>query len=206
MNAPRPGVAFTDAGDGDVRGDPSRRLRVSEELGIPGAWAVGRQVHGADVTRVTAPGDAGEVDALFTTVPHLPLAVFTADCLGVSLVGRAGVGVAHAGWRGMAAGVIGRLVEAMTAAGAAPDTAYAGPVIGPCCFEVGPEVAETFPSHRSVTSSGSVSVDLLSAARDQLGAVELHTEGGCTRHDDRYLSHRRDRTLDRMAALAWLGD
>src|SRR5690606_13220838 len=76
------GVAFTSPEDGDLRGDPEARRRVSARLGIPEHWATLKQVHGATTVAVDRAGDVGEGDALVTAVPDLPLAVFTADCLG----------------------------------------------------------------------------------------------------------------------------
>jgi YfiH family protein len=204
MRSVVPGVAFTDAGDGDMRSDPDARRAVSAELGIDPNWATVRQVHGGDVVRVHAPGDAGEADALFTDVGSLPLAVFTADCLGVVVLGRNGVGVAHAGWRGAGAGVIANLIGAMVEHGLEPHTAYGGPAIGPCCFEVGPEVAGRFPADAATTSWGTASVNLEGVARRQLGAVRFVPRGQCTRCGDGYYSHRRDSTPARLAAIGYL--
>jgi copper oxidase (laccase) domain-containing protein len=111
-----PGVAFTTADEGDIRGNPAERVVVAERLGIPQQWAVADQVHGRVVVRAETPVNHGEADALFTTRTDLPLAVFTADCLGVALISEGAVGVAHSGWRGVAAGVVPALLEAMTRA------------------------------------------------------------------------------------------
>ena len=92
MITPAPGVAFTLAGDGDLRNDPAARRSVSARLAIPDAWATVRQVHDNGVVRARHPGDLGEADAIFTTEPAVPVAVFTADCLGVVILGRGGVG------------------------------------------------------------------------------------------------------------------
>src|SRR5690606_5378022 len=86
-------VGFTGAAEGDVRHDDDARRRVSERLGIAADWATVRQVHGATVHRVTVPGWAGEGDAVWTEEPGLPVAVFTADCLGVAVVADGAVGV-----------------------------------------------------------------------------------------------------------------
>jgi YfiH family protein len=162
-------------------------------------------VHGAELVRVDEPGDAGEADALWTTVPRLPLAIFTADCLGVVLVSDDAVGVAHAGWRGAEAGVVTVLRETMTATGHEPRFAAVGPGIGVCCFEVGPEVKQRFPTDGSMTSWGTPSVDLAGVVRRQLDGLETWFADGCTRHEDRFFSHRRDGTMQRMVTLGWLG-
>jgi copper oxidase (laccase) domain-containing protein len=77
-------------------------------------------------------------------------------------------------------------------------------VIGPCCFEVGTEVAERFPAQQATTTWGTGSVDLRAAAAEQLDGIALLASPACTRHDAGYHSHRRDATTERMAAIAWL--
>ena len=204
MISPTAGVAFTAAEDGDVRSDRVARRRVSDELGIPSRWATARQIHGGLAVEATDRGDLGEADAIFTSVPGLPVAVFTADCLGVVVRGLGGVGVAHAGWRGIAAGVISTLRHAMDSAGLRPTHAYLGPAIGPCCFEVGQDVSERFPGEVTNTSWGTVSVDLTAAALRQLTGLRVWESGRCTMHEPDLLSHRADATPARMASIGWL--
>ncbi len=199
------GVAFTERSEGDVRSDGPARDAVSESLGISPAWAVARQVHGSEVERVSSPGDAGEMDALWTTETRLPLAVFTADCLGVVLLSPHAVGVAHAGWRGAAARVVEDLRRAMTDAGHAPERAAIGPGIGPCCFEVGAEVAEQFEDrHLRLTTWSTPSIDLGSVVSCQLHGLETWASEACTLHEDGWFSHREDATTKRMAAIGWV--
>lgn len=197
------GVAFTEAADGDQKGD-SARVSVSDELGIPSQWATVTQVHGDRVLRVDRPGVAGKADGLWTDRPELPVAVLTADCFGVVLVAPGAVGVAHAGWRGVRSSVPSLLHDEMSAAGHAPDRAYVGPGIGACCFEVGPEVAEEFPGGLRETTWGTESVDLVSVIDRQLDRTEVFHLGGCTMHESLWFSHRRDATRQRMAAIGWL--
>jgi YfiH family protein len=198
-----PGAAFSLADDGDLRTDLAARRGLSATLGVPSEWAETEQVHGDLVLGVGGAGHHGQADAMVTTTPAVPLAVFTADCLGVVVSGEGGVGIAHAGWRGMAAGVIDRLLEAMDGAGIAPQRAWLGPTIGPCCFEVGDEVAELFPEFGATTTWGTTSVDLVAAARQQLAGIEVWSADLCTRHHDATFSHRRTGGPERMAALAW---
>ncbi|HSM01911.1 MAG TPA: polyphenol oxidase family protein [Acidimicrobiia bacterium] len=198
------GVAFGDASDGDARQDPGARSRISASLGISDRWAWLRQVHGAGVAAVTGPGDGGEADAAFTVVPGLPIAVSTADCLPVMLEGDGAVGVAHAGWRGAAAGVVRAVRRAMENAGVPPSRAAIGPGIGPCCFEVGSEVADRFPGHASETGWGTLSVDLPAAVAADLEGLRIWMSRDCTRGDDRFHSYRRDGTSARQVAIAWL--
>ncbi|MGH8875413.1 MAG: polyphenol oxidase family protein [Acidimicrobiia bacterium] len=208
MIRPFPGAAFTAAPDGDLRGDQLARARVSELLGVPSRWATVEQVHGGKVVEATGPVSHGPADALFTTRPGLPLAVFSADCVTVVLTTEGeeppqAVGVAHAGWRGLAAGVIGNLRRGMLEAGAPPVRAAVSPSIGPCCFEVGPEVAALFPGPVRSTSWGAASVDLWALALRQLEGLEVWESGMCSHHQPGWFSHRRDATIARSAAIAW---
>lgn len=205
IRPPGRGVAFSDRSQGDLRADSAARADFSRGLGISEDWAVVRQVHGNDVRRVWAPGDAGDADAMWTTKTDLPLAIFTADCYGVVLEAPDAVGVAHAGWRGAASGVVDRLRTEMTRAGHSPKTASVGPGIGPCCFEVGPEVAEKFDSrHVAETTWGTTSIDLPLVVAAQLDGLEPWFSDACTFHEERWLSHRVDATTERMAAIGWL--
>jgi polyphenol oxidase len=122
--------------------------------------------------------------------------VLVADCLPVALAGADRVGVVHAGWRGLAAGVLEAGVEATGAVAAA-----IGPGIGPCCYEVGDEV-------RAVFDTQGPTLDLKAVARARLeaaGVQEIHDCGLCTACDpERFFSHRRDRGVTgRQAGLAW---
>lgn len=196
-------VVFSDAGDGDLRSDAGARVRLSQRAGITGEWATVSQVHGSRVVRVFTPGQAGEADALWTTEPGLPLAIFTADCLAVVLQAPGAVGIAHVGWRGAAGGVFSGLKAAMSEAGFDPERAFVGPGIGPCCFEVGSEVAERFPSNLARTSWGSPSVDLSGAVRDSLADLDVWSADVCTKHDVGWFSHRSDATPSRQAGITW---
>lgn len=198
------GVAFTDFSDGDTRSDIAARRRVSTNLGISESWSTVTQVHGADVIHVNRPGNAGEADALWTTEPGMPIAVFTADCFGVAVTATDAIGVAHAGWRGVRKGTVGALRQAMLDAGHEPRHGFVGPGIARCCFEVGPEVSEQFATHRSETSWGTTSVDLIASISEQLSGMTVWSARSCTRHDDRWFSHRRDQTSSRMASIGWL--
>lgn len=197
------GVAFSERADGDMRADDRARTAFSNALGIVDTWAVVHQVHGSDVVLADQPGNAGEADAIWTTTAGLPLAVFTADCFGVVLGGEGAVGVAHAGWRGARSGVVANLRSRMVDAGHPPVRAAIGPGIGPCCFEVGSEVASLFQGHLTETTWGSTSVDLPAVLRLQLEGLDLWAADACTMDDDRWFSHRREKTPQRMATVGW---
>lgn len=169
-----------------------------------------RQVHGArvvDARSLAARGEAGavEADASLTDVPGLLLRVRTADCLPVYLVDPEGpvVALAHAGWRGLVAGVIEETVARMRAGGSAPTRLLAaiGPSIGPCCYEVGEEVAEKLGigARPRPGGRGRPHVDLFEAAGARLLAAGLLEERigprpACTAcAADRLHSYRREK-------------
>ena len=197
-------AAFSESADGDMRHDQSARDTLSHALGVSPEWATVKQVHGKDVTRVETAGDHGEFDGVWTTAPQLPIAILTADCFGVVVEADGAVGVAHAGWRGAAAGVIARLVDEMTNEGYPPRAAAVGPGIGPCCFEVGGEVADRFPGHVTRTSWGNTSVDLPQSIVMQLGELRPWMASQCTYHGEGWFSYRADHTDKRLATVAWV--
>lgn len=203
MIRPGPGVAFTWTGDGDQRRDSAARSAVISSSDVPEAWATVHQVHGSEVVAVDEPGPAGDADALVVTEPGLACVVFTADCLGIVLRSEGATGVVHAGWRGLAAGVIERTQSVMEGLAGPPTRAYVGPGIGPCCFEVGPEVAERFAGHTSMTTWGTVSVDLASASEARLQGLPVWRDRRCTMCGGG-LSHRRTGEPARMAAIGWV--
>ena len=189
------------------------RRRLTAALGLaPENVLMGHQVHGADLLRHDRPQEPkvyaeviaspDDVDAHATDQPGLAPLVVTADCLPVALAGPRGVAMAHAGWRGLAAGVLGRAAEAVDAQAAA-----VGPGIGPCCYEVGDEVLDAFEGLDGVAEGRML--DLAAAARvllERAGVADIGTAGICTScNPDLFFSHRRDgETTGRQAGLAWL--
>jgi hypothetical protein len=179
---------------------------------LPGDPVWLRQVHGTRVvdadTRPTLP----EADAAVARKAGIVCAVRMADCLPVLLSDTEGsvVAAAHAGWRGLAAGVI----EAVLGAMQTPPVrlrAWLGPAIGPQAYEVGEDVHRAFAGYESAfrrTRPGHWLLDLYAVARQRLaraGVAEVHGGGYCTYTDSaRFFSYRRDRAAQRMAALIWL--
>jgi YfiH family protein len=153
-----------------------------------------------------------EGDALVTTVPGRALAVLVADCAPVAITAPGVVAVAHAGWRGLVGGVLEATVAAVrarTAGGEASPHALLGPCIGPCCFEVGEEVADQFDDAHVVRRAGAPRpfVDMRAAVAARLAAVGVSCEidERCTSCDASLFSHRRDRgTTGRQAVVAWI--
>jgi polyphenol oxidase len=189
-----------------------RRLRAC----LPGEPRWLKQVHGTRVVDAAAVADRVEADASIAPEAHTVCAVLVADCLPVLFTDRAGsvVAVAHAGWRGLAGGVIQRTVERLREHSAHALIAYIGPGIGRDAFEVGEDVylaftrrddaaAAAFVSHRP----GNWLADLPMLARRALasaGVAEVHGGSLCTCSDPgRFFSYRRDGTTGRMAALIW---
>ncbi len=197
-------AAFETLAVDDARHDPAARRAVATELGIGSDWAYLHQVHGATVIEATAPGLLGDADGIVTTSRGLPLVVATADCLPIVIEGEGSIGVAHAGWRGLAMGIIPAVLSAMADLGDRPLRAAIGPGIGPCCYEVGPEVAERFPGFVSTTSWGTTSIDLAAAAADQLAGLDVWTSGRCTRTDPELRSYRGGDLVHRQVAVGWL--
>ena len=198
------GAAFGDVGDGNGRDDLERRRAISDELEIPHAWSFVRQVHGGTVISVTRPGLAGSADGLITDQPELPLTIATADCMPIIVEGDRSVAILHAGWRGVASGVINAGIEAMRVLGDTPRRAAIGPSIGPCCYEVGEEVTAAIGDQTSRTTSGTPSVDLWSAAVAQLSGIDVWRSDVCTFTEPGLWSYRRDATEERQVSVAWL--
>jgi purine-nucleoside/S-methyl-5'-thioadenosine phosphorylase / adenosine deaminase len=163
------------------------------------------QVHG---TRVVTAGDGRpEADGIVTDVTGVAALVITADCLPVALSVPGAVAMLHAGWRGLAGGVLEQGVAALRELGATGSvTAAIGPGAGGCCYEVGDEVRDAFADVPEAIDGRNV--DLKTVARARLhaaGAVEVHDAGICTICDERFFSHRRDRGITgRQGGLAWL--
>lgn len=204
----------THVGD-DAAAVAANRRRLRETLDLPAEPAWLEQVHGTAVA--VLPGDIpGKADAAVTFTPGGVCAVLVADCLPVVLASRAGdrVGVAHAGWRGLAAGVVEATVAALDCEPGSL-VAWLGPSIGPGAFEVGGEVRDAFlerdPGAGSAFSAGRAGrylADLPALARRRLAALgvgDVRGGGLCTHADPaRFYSYRRDGVTGRMAALAWL--
>jgi YfiH family protein len=198
------GAAFGTAEDGDGRSDPVIRLPIATALGISADWATVKQVHGAELLEANSGGLLGQADALFTTKPDLPLCVATADCVPIVLEAADSVALVHAGWRGLAAGVIAHTVASMLERDDRPLRAAIGPAIGPCCYEVGDDVVEQLGDFRAETTWGTPSIDLRAAAAAQLGRVDLWVSDRCTKTDSAFHSFREDGTQERQIAVAWL--
>ncbi len=197
----------------------ANRARVREMLALPAEPAWLAQVHGTIVSDLDADLPALEADAAVTSRRGRVCTIMVADCLPVLFASRDGerVAAAHAGWRGLAAGVLEATVRAIGVPGAQL-SAWLGPAISRAHFEVGDEVRETFVSDDAGASSAFVrnergrwQADLVALARRRLAGLGLADVSGgewCTFADrERFFSHRRDAQKmghsGRMAALIW---
>lgn len=191
------------------------RALLATRLGAPPVFL--QQVHGTAVETLPSPHAVPQADACLTTAPALACTIMVADCLPVLFCdaqGRA-VAAAHAGWRGLAAGVLEHTVAALRQALAepAPVLAWLGPCIGPAAFEVGDEVKAAFGANEAAcfrAHGHKWLADLPALARRRLEAlgVSVHGNDGtpdwCTvGNASRFFSHRRDRVSGRMAACIW---
>ena len=200
----------------------ANRAALGSAGALPSAPGWLHQVHGARVVRLQASPDDGavepEADAAVTSTPGVVLAILTADCLPVVFCNRAGteVGAAHAGWRGLSAGVLEATVAAMACA---PQDvlAWLGPSAGAGHYEIGVEVRDAFLDRDAAaavaftaTRPGHWRVDLPALARQRLISVGVPANaitGGasCTIADPaRFYSFRRDGVTGRMATVVWL--
>ncbi|SEI09550.1 peptidoglycan editing factor PgeF [Pseudomonas asplenii] len=202
-----------------VEDDPAavaeNRRRLDSAFAIRPAWL--RQVHGVVVVEAD-PDLSVEADGCWTMTPGVACTAMTADCLPALFCDRAGtrVAAAHAGWRGLAAGVLEATVDSL---GVAPSDilVWLGPAIGPQAFEVGAEVREAFiathpqtteafvPSH----NAGRFMADIYTLARLRLaarGVTAVYGGGLCTVSDPRFYSYRRSPRTGRFASLVWLED
>ncbi|MCW3069987.1 MAG: hypothetical protein JWL67_2612 [Solirubrobacterales bacterium] len=212
------------AGEQADRGEASR-AQLRKRLGLD-RLARGYQVHGSFVRRVSSGepderpgpppgasaargGEAGErreeADGQATALRRVGTLVVTADCMPVALGCRGAVAIVHAGWRGLAAGVLEEGVRALEElAGQQEVVAIIGPCAGPCCYEVGEEVHAAFDGvHRDGRH-----LDIRAIAHDRLlaaGVAAVRDVPACTICDERYFSHRREGSrAGRQAGVAWL--
>jgi polyphenol oxidase len=181
-------------GDDVERVDENRRRLCLEVGADPEPLALNRQVHSTLVHRAVA-GRRGEPgDGLWTDERDLPILAMSADCLPIALVREAGapaVAVLHAGWRGLLGGIVGIGLENLGGA----VRAAVGPAIGPCCYEVGPDVADAFRGRYGDDVIDGGNLDLWTSAERELrsaGVHDVYRTDLCTCcNPDRFFSHRR---------------
>ena len=189
------------------------RRRLTDHFSIKPAWL--QQVHGIAVAQAD-PGIVATADASWTATPGIACAAMTADCLPALFCNRAGtrVAAAHAGWRGLAAGVLEATLDTLDVP-AEDVLVWLGPAIGPKAFEVGPEVREIFINQLPEAAeafvpsdnAGKFMADIYMLARLRLaerGVTAVYGGGFCTVTDPRFFSYRRASRTGRFASLVWL--
>ena len=200
----------------DPRSVAENRRCLTALAGLPREPAWLEQVHGIEVVAADLVTQPIAADAAFTRKAAYPCVVMTADCLPVLFCDRAGtvVAVAHAGWRGLAGGVLAATVAKLETM-PAQLLAWLGPAIGPQSFVVGPEVRAAFVALRAdhaeafqPTATGRWLADLYHLARQQLHHLGIEAVYGgvhCTMNEpERFFSYRREHCTGRMASLIWL--
>jgi hypothetical protein len=198
---------------GDMKSEAGR-LRLRALLPAEPVWL--RQVHGTDVVDAASASAGTAADASYTHEKNIICAVMAADCMPVLLADERAevVGIAHAGWRGLSAGVIEATIAAMGVP-AGRILAWLGPAIGPGAYEIGEEVRSAFVDREAraaaafqPTRPGHWNLDLYAVARQRLaaqGVTRVFGAGFCTASDPvRFFSYRRDKASERMAAAIWL--
>jgi len=180
------------------------RRRLAAALGRePERIVFALQVHGTRLIHHPCEEEFPEADGHVVTAPGLTPMVLAADCLPVALYGPGGLAMVHAGWRGLAGGILGAAAAAVGATSAA-----IGPAIGPCCYEVGEDVLDAFADLGDGIAQGRM-LDLPEVSRRRLaeaGVERIESAGLCTSCEpDLFFSHRRDRgRTGRQAGIAWL--
>jgi YfiH family protein len=195
------------------------RACLKRALQLPAEPVWLEQVHGNVVIDAASARGIPRADASFTTVPGIVCAVLTADCLPVLFARRDGsaVAAAHAGWRGLAAGVLEATVDSLvmhSPCRASDIVAWLGPAIAADAFEVGDDVFATFHEIEpaldeafEASRPGHWQADIYQLGRGLLnrcGVSEIHGGGLCTYHDDRFYSYRQQARTGRMASLIWM--
>ncbi len=192
------------------------RQKLKHDLQLPAEPVWLEQVHSNRVINAAENTSIQQADASFSRAKGVVCAVLTADCLPVFFCNKAGseVAVAHAGWRGLHAGIITKTVQSMQSP--ADDILVSlGPAIGADAFEVGEEVYQAFTDNNnenesafSATSASHYLCDIYQLARNELQSLGINKMAGgdfCSYHDsERFYSYRRQNTTGRMASLIWL--
>lgn len=206
---------MSDASDGDVGlrcPDAPGLLRARRQAIAPGEWRYLHQCHGDGVVVLgpEEPCEGREADALVSTAPGAPLAVFSADCALIGLASPEGVlGAVHAGWRGLLAGVIERAAAAMASLGALSPSAVVGPMIGPECYEFGAAELSALrarygDSVLAESARGRPALDLragVHAALSAAGVRVVFDAGVCTACDPGHFSWRARRDTGRQCLV-----
>jgi YfiH family protein len=199
--------------DDDPAAVAHNRALLTSRLHTQPAWL--KQVHGIDVVEAS-PAEVQQADASWSQTPGVACTIMTADCLPALFCNRQGtqVAAAHAGWRGLASGVLEAAVDSFADA-PSEILVWLGPAIGPQAFEVGPEVRDAFIATHAETieafvpsvNAGKFMADIYQLARLRLaahGVTAVYGGGLSTYNDERFFSYRRGARTGRFASLVWI--
>lgn len=186
--------------DGDFRPEVSDAL--ARRRIFPAGWTMLTEEHGTDTVVVDGPGryDGVAGDALYTSARGAVIGVWVGDCAPIALIGERGIGIAHAGWRGLRDGVLESLVRVFAEHDDRPSSSVVGPHIGVCCNEFGGDDLDSMVDHfgpaaRGVDSLGRPALDIAAITRAILARHDIERVvevGSCTKcHPDFFFSHRR---------------
>lgn len=210
-------VAWTDRSDGDFHVDrPIGELIERRSAVMAGPWTVVRQVHGDQVVDASGAAAARDVplheaDGIVVSLPNLPISVQGADCAPIAFITDVGaIGVAHAGWRGLAAGIVEEVSNRLSDMGSSVERALIGPVICTDCYEFGQDdlddVAHALGDDvRAQTATGTPALNMragLVAAFDAVGVSDVDFVGGCPSCDHTGFSHRARSEPERHCLVA----
>jgi hypothetical protein len=209
-------VLSTDSYDGNLSiSQPADQLHLTQRKLIDAPWSYLKQVHGGEIIRIRNSGDSQGVegDGMISSTSGVPMAIQVADCAPIVLICETPViGIVHAGWRGLLAGIVQNACSEMGKLGGHPTTAVVGPCIYPEHYEFGPVelkcmTREFGPTVESETLEGTPALDIPETVKIALrrnNVFDTHFIGGCTASSEKYWSHRVREDRERQAMVAWL--
>tara|TARA_B100001778_G_scaffold246882_1_gene207095 strand:- start:5613 stop:6308 length:696 start_codon:yes stop_codon:yes gene_type:complete len=209
-------VLSTDSLDGNLSiSQPAEQLHQTQRRIIDAPWSYLKQVHGGKVFRIKNSGDhqVEEGDGMITTTSGIPMAIQVADCAPIALICETSViGIIHAGWRGLLAGIVENACTEMRKLGGYPTIAVVGPCIYPKHYEFGSGelkhmTREFGPTVESETKEGTPALDIPETAKIALrrsNVLDTLFIGGCTASSEKHWSHRVGGNIERQAMIAWL--
>ena len=209
-------VLSTDSHDGNLSiSQPADQLHLTQRKLIDAPWSYLKQVHGGEIIRIRNSGDSQGVegDGMISSTSGIPMAIQVADCAPIVLICETPViGIVHAGWRGLLAGIVQNACSEMEKLGGHPTTAVVGSCIYPEHYEFGSVELEYMtrefgPTVESETLGGRPALDIPETAKIALrrnNVFDTHFIGDCTASSGKHWSHRVRGDKERQAMIAWL--
>ena len=209
-------ILSTNSHDGNLSiSQPEDKLHLTQRKLIDAPWSYLKQVHGGEIIRIRNSGDSQgeEGDGMISTTSGIPMAIQIADCAPIALICETPViGIIHAGWRGLLAGIVQNACTVMGELGGHPTTAIVGPCIYPKHYEFGSVelkhmTREFGPTVVSETLVGTPALDIPETVKIALrrnNVLDTHFIGDCTASSEKHWSHRVGGDKERQAMIAWL--